>query len=698
MPSSFSWQRLLTSERPPETTVAPRRRLQICWVVIVALLGIVFLRVVHLEVTQGAAFREEATKPLLRRVSVPGLRGRILARDGSVLAYDKETLALAVHYRYLEEPPDPQWLRNQARARLPRSERRNAERVSAEVARFRVERAEQVRQLASLCGLSVDEWRHRAAAVQSRVEHIAEQVNRRRQERAAAAADSPAPRPSPSWDAWLAEMLEASMHETPNERMVVAEERAYHTMAYDLSAEVVAELTSHAQNYPGIQIVPQRRRLYPSGSLAAQIVGHLGPLQPEEIDPDGDYQPDDRMGRLGVERRHETVLHGTRGTDIEQVDRSGRIVATEHERPAVAGRDVRLTLDPILQRTVEELLDDALRRRELLGPDFAGSGGAAVVLEAQTGAILAAASTPRFDPNLFSGDQPERLEAVLHDAGHPMLNRAAAMALPPGSVFKIVTAIALLESSAVTSETPFECRGYLYDPNHWRCALFRRQGVGHGELTLADALARSCNVYFLHYAAELGPEPLVDWAARLGLGVPTGIDLPSESAGVLPTPQTIQTLEKHAWGKEDTLALAIGQGSLQVTPLQIARLLAAVANGGRLVTPHVVPCDEEPSQAIAGLQPSTLQAVREGLRRVVADPQGTAHATVALETLDVAGKTGTAETDREGADHAWFAGYAPAEQPKLIVVVALEYAGNADEAAGPVAKRIVVRLQQLGYL
>lgn len=695
MAPPFSWHRLVASERPPETTVAPRQRLRICGVVIVVLLGLVFLRLVHLEVTQGAAFRQEAVRPLLRRVNVPGTRGRIVARDGTVLACDQETLGLAVHYRYLEEPPNPQWLRSQARTRLSRAERRNPERVAAEMARLRVERAEQVRQLAGLCGLSVEEWRRRAAGVQSRVEQIAERVNRRREDRAAtAAAPTPA---SPSWSAWLSGMLEASMHETPSERITVAEELASHPIVRDLPAEAVAEFQLHPEAYPGVQVVPLRRRLYPCGSLAAQVVGHLGPLEPDELELSSDYLPDDRLGRLGLERRYETLLRGSRGTNLQRRDRAGRLLGSDVEQPASTGRDLHLTLDPTLQRTAEELLDDALRRRAVLAPGAPASGGAAVVLDAQTGAVLAAASAPRFDPNLFGGERPELAEAVLGNAGHPMLNRVTAMALPPGSVFKIVTAIALLEARAVTPETPFACRGYLDDPSQWRCAIFRRQGIGHGDLTLADALARSCNVYFLHHAAQMGPEPLVAWATRLGMGSPTGIDLPGESAGLLPTPESVERRENRAWGRDETLALAIGQGSLQVTPLQVARLLAAVANGGRLVTPHIVQSEEVPSLAIAELHRSTLQAVQEGLRRVVADPQGTAHATVALATVDVAGKTGTAETDREGAEHAWFAGYAPAEQPKVVLVVALEHAGNADEAAGPVAKRIVVRLEQLGY-
>jgi penicillin-binding protein 2 len=234
---------------------------------------------------------------------------------------------------------------------------------------------------------------------------------------------------------------------------------------------------------------------------------------------------------------------------------------------------------------------------------------------------------------------------------------------------------------------------------------------------LGDALAQSCNVYFFHAADQMGPAPLVNWATRFGFGRPAGIDLPGESAGRVPTPATIRDLEGHAWRAGDTQALAIGQGSLMVTPLQVARLMAAVANGGSLVTPHVVSdlglvqladgqsgSDEseetistQPPQPIKGLQPSTLRIIQEGLRRVVADPAGTAYATVRLKSVSIAGKTGTAETGGGRADHAWFAGYAPADSPKVAFVVVLQHAGSGTAAAGPVAKRLVLRMQQLGY-
>jgi penicillin-binding protein 2 len=257
----------------------------------------------------------------------------------------------------------------------------------------------------------------------------------------------------------------------------------------------------------------------------------------------------------------------------------------------------------------------------------------------------------------------------------------------------------------------------LHHTDRLRCPIFTRHGKGHGQVTLSDALCESCNVYFFHHAVALGPNPLAEWARRFGLGRPTGVDLPGDASGTVPTPTTIHELEGHAWRTADTQSLAIGQSSLQVTPLQVVRMMAAVANGGLLVTPHVIrglglpqladgqstadladdPIRIPPPQPIPGLEPSTLATIREGLKRVVSDPSGTAHGTVDLDSIAIAGKTGTAQTGGGRADHAWFAGYVPAEEPKLAFVVVLQHAGDAAEAAGPVANRLVRQMQRLGY-
>ncbi len=433
-------------------------------------------------------------------------------------------------------------------------------------------------------------------------------------------------------------------------------------------------------------------------------------------------------------RQYESLLRGRRGLALETTDHSGRLLGTTRQREPGVGRDLVLTLDPKLQAAAETLLDSALERRSLGASPPEPAGGAIVVMDVRDGSIRASASAPAFSPGVFAGGQGSRSAALLDDPAHPLFDRVLKMAIPPGSVFKIVTAAALLESAKLDPDETYTCHGYLDSPDRWRCAIYQRYGVGHGLVMLADALAVSCNVYFFHHARLLGPEPLVDWAFRCGFGRVTGVDLPGESPGALPTPESVRRVEGRAWRTADTLSLAIGQGTLEATPLQVARLLAAVANGGQLVTPHVVSGlglpvsdDEQPAgkvvsgpwsgagkltpaatpvdgaihvpspRPIAGLGAPTLSAIRRGLEQAVSDPRGTAHAAMDMESIGVAGKTGTAQAGPGRAEHAWFAGYVPADEPRVALVVVLEHAGNADETAGPVARRLVLEMKKLGY-
>ena len=713
---NVDWNRLHAEEHPAAVAVDSRWRLRVCLIAFVVLAVVVFARAVQLEVTGGAAFRGEAARPLVRQKSLPGVRGRILARDGTVLARDKKVLALGVHYRYLEDPPNPGWLRSMARSRLSRRERKDSGRVASEEAAVRMQCRDLGHRLAQRCGLSDVEWSRRAARVQARVERIAQSVDRRRQE---SFQQRRAEKPKRSiLDEWL-----GPVEELPPGRSTVREELDYHVLVENVPLSLVAEIEGHPELYPGVTILDHSRRDYPSGPVAGHVLGHLGPVTKRELksEPEGDYENGDRRGRTGLELQYEALLHGCRGEAVETTDRSGRVLSFDRRREPGLGRDLVLTLEARLQRTAESLLDRALARRELAQAVPKVAGGAIVVMDVHTGAILAAASAPRFDPNWFAGDSASEVESALADPAKPMFDRVCRMAIPPGSVFKTLTAVALLEAAQLDPNESFHCRGYLHKPDRFRCQIYRRRGVGHGDVTLAGALAQSCNVYFFHYAGEAGPEALVDWATRFGFAAPTGIDLPGEAAGRVPTPETIAQQRDRPWRVADTRLVAVGQGSLTATPLQIARMMAAVANGGKLVTPHLVrhlgmtqtaeeepvvdvskasgqSIDVPPPRPIPGLRRSTLDAIRQGLRATVESPQGTAHGTVFLDLIEVAGKTGTAETGGGRSDHAWFAGYVPIEKPKFALVVVLQHSGNGGEVAGPVARRLVLRLRELGLL
>lgn len=712
---THDWHQIRDEPEEAGPDADPRSRMRWCFGLFVAGLIAVFLRVAHLEATQGTAYRNEMLQPIARRQSIPGIRGRILSHDGTVLACDEKVLALAVHYRWMEEPPHPGWLRSQVRKRLRPAERRDPARVEAEQAAFLKERDALARRLAELSGVPWRQWQARMRQCQARVERIARSVARR--------ADTP-PSPAESgaksaaepadWTESLGQWAQGVLDdaETPGP-IVVAEELDYHPLAEDLPLAAVAEIQAYPERYPGVRIVARSRRSYPGGTLAATVLGYLGtaPQAAETVSSGtADEEPpgDALVGLAGLEKQYDTVLRGESGVAVELSDRGGQLLTSYVEERAGAGRDLVLTLDARLQQTAERLLDEALARRAITAggvlPAEPG-GGAVVVLDVHSGAVRAAASAPRFDPRLFGTGSPETAR-LLADPNSPLVDRTSQMAIAPGSVFKTVTAVALLESGTITPDTRFECRGYLDDRDHLRCQVFRRYGVGHGEMDLADALGQSCNVFFFHHARVMGAGPLVAWAWDLGFGQPTGIDLPGEASGVLPA----------ADAPGELLLTSVGQGAVTVTPLQAARFMAAVANGGRLVHPHLAadvaletsPAGEETAGTaggsafsatqVPGLHEETLAAVEAGLLRTVSDPRGTAYRTLRITGIPVAGKTGTAETGGDRPDHAWFAGYAPADRPRVAFVVALQYAGDASVAAAPVARRLVERMRDIGLL
>jgi penicillin-binding protein 2 len=678
------WRHFRSSEPDATPVVDCRRRLRICLAAFAVLVLAIVTRAAQLEFAQGNAFRTETAKPLRREHVLPGVRGRILSHDGTVLAYDKQVAAVAVQYRWLEEPADARWLRSRVRERLTRAERKDPQRVADEEQRVLAERADLAGRLARLCGLTSEQWAARARQVQSRVERIAESVNARR--------DS-------------------------DDRVTIAEESDYHVMAEDLPLAVTAEIEGRPDRYPGVTIVQRTRRVYPAGTLAAHVLGHLG---------SGENEP---VGRIGVERQYDAVLRGHSGMAVDWTDHAGRVLESEREREPATGPDLVLTIDSRLQRTAEELLDRAIERRTIRADadsantaDAPPAGGAIVVIDVQTGSLRAMASAPRFDPNWFAAGRTAELATLQRDKAAPLFDRTYRMAIAPGSVFKPVTAAALLAEDKIDPQGALVCQGYLHQPDRQRCELFVRRGVGHGEVMLVDALCVSCNVYFMHHAGDLGGAALAAWAERFGFGRRTGVDLPDEAAG------TIQRIQRGrgsfrrsgendreeeadpAVKTPDPFTLAIGQGELTATPLQVARMMAAVANGGRLVAPHVTtlrpeaPARDEECISLAGASGfhaavncprDPFVPVREGLERVVADPQGTGHATVFVESIPIAGKTGTAETGGGRAAHAWFAGYVPADRPRLAFVVVLEHAGSGSTAAGPVAKRLVLRMKEL---
>lgn len=714
----------------------PRLRLCVLFVLFLVALLTISVRFIHVQTGLGEQYAAEFTKTTERFEPIPTRDGRILSDDGQVLAEDVELFGLKVHYRWLEEPADGDWLRQQALARLDRPSRRSPRRVAAEEAALLSARQELWRRLERLSGLDREEFRRRRKEIQHRVEKIYALVERRRAGNAPPetepAPEEPGTSGAAAWWRTAGRTLVSALTTPPRreaqEPLVIREQLDYHLLMDGIPLETAVEIEAHPERFPGTRIEMRTRRVYPQGETAAHLIGNRALVDEEALrarherlphaDP-LDYQPGDRAGRTGLERYYERQLRGLRGERKVVFNRRGELIHSEVVREPRYGRDLELSLHLPLQQAAEALLDEQLRSQsvdETTGkPLPTPPGGAIVALDIRTGAVLAAASAPRFDLEKFASGDSQLWQQLLADPRKPMFHRAAEMALPPGSVFKVVSAVAFLESGQLDPEREFFCQGYLDQPDRFRCFTFRNFGVGHGEVNLAGALARSCNVYFFSAARRIGAPPLHEWAARFGFGQPTGIDLPGESAGNLPRLAGDfraggRTARRKQPGNSDALQLAIGQARLTATPLQVARLMAAIANGGRLVTPRLansLASDEGTDAAASGssevapipeLSSRSLEWVRLGLQQVVAHPQGTGYKTVRLRKVAIAGKTGTAESGGGRPDHAWFAGYVPADRPRIAFVVVLEHAGPGGHAAGPVAREFVQALEALGLL
>ena len=666
---------------------------------------------------------------------LPARNGRILA-DSIVLASDVDVYSVEVHYRWLQNAIDPQWLRLQVRQRLSREERRDTDLVSQVEDQIRGEREALRDALASATKTPRTELTSRFTNVEERVQRVSDAVNRRQTEPVLADIDVES-----ADDAGLLLNIATSVRtalttpptRTQEDRIVVREEESWHQVLDDAGFDVAALINEHPEKFPGVRMTRSARRTYPENTLAAHVVGVRTNIRDADLSDDKskDVTLADlanngaQVGRSGVERSYDHQLFGVAGIRRTIRDRRQRIISSEIIRHPVSGRDVTLTLDSRLQQLSEQLLSESLgdAPRLLLPAAQVGDdptvdsaaadsqptpvGGCILVMEADSGRLMAAASAPTFDLSMFVEGSPDMWKAVNSDTRRPFVPRFTGMALPPGSTFKIVTAIAALESGVITPDSPFECRGYLTNPDEHRCMIYRLFGATHGRVNLRTAMAQSCNVYFFDAARRMGIEPLVNWSDQLEFGRATGIDLPYERTGSVPTAGTsfagASTESAQRRFEREALGLSIGQSRLTVTPLQMARLLAFVANDGWLVTPHVVTddgtarrtsdIDHSPYRVtrhrIPGITTETLSAVRASLKAVVEEPIGTGFKTVRLSGVTIAGKTGTAETAPGKPDHAWFTGYFPADNPQYVVVVALEHGGSGSKAAGPIAREVV---------
>lgn len=472
------------------------------------------------------------------------------------------------------------------------------------------------------------------------------------------------------------------------------------TVADNLTHEQAVLVDIRAATTPGIALATGMRREYLTASVApslSHVIGFEGRLTKEELDQarkDG-YQPSDFLGKTGVEKSYEKILRGTYGKRRIEVDATGRQKKIIAEEQGVPGNNLVLTLDLDLQKDAEEALAAGLKA--------AGKKrGSVIVTEPSTGAVLAMVSAPAFDNNLFAkGISPEDYAALANDPDHPLFPRAVAGEIASGSVFKPIVGAAAIDEGVITQNTSVFSSGGLrigvwFFPD-WKAG-------GHGPTNLAKALAESVNTFFyvvgggLDGSEGLGVARIVEYAKKFGLGAPLGIDVPSEAGGFLPSKEWKEKAKGERWYVGDTYHLAIGQGDVIVTPLQIAAMTGVFANGGALMRPHVVAAVTTADGVRAPIQPETLRTdvvsetavdvVRRGMRQAVT--LGSARALADLPVA-VAGKTGTAQWHPTKAPHAWFTSFAPYDKPEIAVTVVIEEGEEGSRTATPVAKEIYRR-------
>jgi len=464
----------------------------------------------------------------------------------------------------------------------------------------------------------------------------------------------------------------------------------------DITPDELQFIEAHRNELPELDTIMAHRRLYPRNGFMAHLIGYVGEVSDDMLNlPQFElYNPGDVVGISGVERQYNSVLMGQNGSRQALVDSHGREVGRLGETPAVPGKQLKLTIDVDLQIAAEEALE--------------GRNGAIVAMDPRTGEILAMVSRPTFDPNDFAVrvSQKEWTQLV-NDPDKPLLNKAIQAQLAPGSTFKIIMATAGLQEG-VAQDMHVVCNGGAqFYGRYFKCWVVAEHRV-HGVVGISMAIYQSCDVFFYTLAEKLGIEKIAEYATKLGLGQKTGIDLPQEVSGVMPSEEWKIRNFKQKWFAGETISVGIGQGAIAATPIQMARAIGAIASGGRMVRPHVtnptdlppgvIPASSVPDTVTIPIDPSNWETITDAMAAVV-NPGGTA-ALSHLQNIDFAGKTGSAQTisnalkARLGAegkkfkDNGWFVGVEPRRNPEIVVCTLLEEGEHGYLAARTAAKVI----------
>lgn len=493
-------------------------------------------------------------------------------------------------------------------------------------------------------------------------------------------------------------------------------------IAENVGQDLIAQISERNSEFPGVSIEQKAIRTYLAGSLASHVIGYTGKISQEEYEKKKDtYSSDDIVGKTGIEALFEKYLKGQDGE--KQVDMSvdGTITGEYITKDAKVGDDVVLTIDANLQSVTENALENCINkiREGGFSQTYDAKGGAAVVMNVNTGEVLATASNPTYEPQWFSGGiNPDRWKELRDNPSHPMLNKTIQSAYAPGSIFKMVTAIAGLETGTISTKEKVNDTGVYRKYNtEWKCWYYTSYHRGHGYQNVTQALQHSCNYFFYEVGDRMGITTLSKYALHFGLGKKTGIELPSESAGSVASPETKAKLKNgESWYPGETLSASIGQSYNNFTPMQIAKYISTIANGGTIVKPTIIKTildsnDTEISKEEIenytndklgidtsddgiDINPENIDIAKEGMRMATSEAGGTAYNIFKNFNVEVAGKTGSAEagTDSNGNDkvNAWFVCFAPFEDPEVAVVVMIENGGHGNYAA-EVARDILVQ-------
>lgn len=450
-----------------------------------------------------------------------------------------------------------------------------------------------------------------------------------------------------------------------------------------LTFEELAYIEARRSDFPGLSIDIESSRQYPFGNIGSHIIGYLGKITPEQSSNKElrSLPPDALIGQWGAEALFDNTLRGIAGEKIIEVDALGRELRKLQESPAVKGSDIYLSIDINVQKAAEE--------------SFGDKAGAIVAVKPNSGEILALASLPSFDPNLFAKGIPyEEWKSLIEDKKKPMLNRAIQSQYPPGSIFKIITAIAALEEKVIDEKEKIFCRGGI---NYGRWSFGCWKKGGHGFVDLHKALVESCDVYFYEIGKRLGIDKIYKYAVAFGLGKETGIDIipVKEKKGLIPNAEWKREKKNLPWYLGDTFISAIGQGFITVTPIQMAMMTSAIFNGGYIYKPSLIK-DNKILVKTVRIDQKTIDIIKEALSGVVNEQGGTAQGARSFLT-QIGGKTGTAQvvgkkrglSGERFMDHAWFVAFAPVENPEIALSVFVEHGGSGGAIAAPIAKKTI---------